>query len=152
MYLKSLINRLRKRFYCIDPTRQSLKAVFHYFRIHPSCQSVWPDGWIIFFNIWPFARKKNCHNSISKVGKIRFKSMPNTNLPTKKCPRLIFFSKRGGISPNLVALHPTRIPLLRSSQSSILFFYKKMGHSRPVFLYFHLFNTQLTENKCSIYE
>ena len=35
---KSLINRLRKRFYCIDPTRQSLKAVFHYFRIHPVSQ------------------------------------------------------------------------------------------------------------------
>ena len=30
-------------------------------------------------------------------------------------------------------------------------FFKKMGHSRPLFLYFHLFNTQLTVNKCSIY-
>ena len=27
----------------------------------------------------------------------------------------------------------------------------KMGHSRPLFLYFRLFNTQLTVNKCSIY-
>ena len=26
-----------------------------------------------------------------------------------------------------------------------------MGHSRPLFLYFRLFNTQLTVNKCSIY-
>ena len=26
----------------------------------------------------------------------------------------------------------------------------KMGHSQPLFLYFHLFNTQLTLNKCSI--
>ena len=28
----------------------------------------------------------------------------------------------------------------------------KMGHSRPLFLYFCLFNTQLTVNKCSIYK
>ena len=27
-----------------------------------------------------------------------------------------------------------------------------MGHSRPLFLYFRLFNTQLTVNKCSIYK
>ena len=27
----------------------------------------------------------------------------------------------------------------------------KMGHSRPLFLYFRLFKTQLTVNKCSIY-
>ena len=31
-----------------------------------------------------------------------------------------------------------------------LFFLKKMGHPRPLFLYFRLFNTQLTVNKCSI--
>ena len=30
-----------------------------------------------------------------------------------------------------------------------LVFFKKMGHSRPLFLYFRLFNTQLTVNKCS---
>ena len=30
-------------------------------------------------------------------------------------------------------------------------FLKKMGHSMPLFLYFRLFNTQLTVNKCSIY-
>ena len=35
--------------------------------------------------------------------------------------------------------------------ASILFFLKKMGHSWPIFLYFHLFSTQLTVNKCSIY-
>ena len=29
-------------------------------------------------------------------------------------------------------------------------FFKKMGHSWPLFLYFRLFNTQLTVNKCSI--
>ena len=29
------------------------------------------------------------------------------------------------------------------------FFFKKMGHTRPLF-YFRLFNTQLTVNKCSI--
>ena len=31
-------------------------------------------------------------------------------------------------------------------------FFLKMGHSRPLFLYFRLFNTQLTVNNCSIYE
>ena len=31
-------------------------------------------------------------------------------------------------------------------------FFKKMGHSWPLFLYFRLFNTQLTVNKCSIYK
>ena len=31
-----------------------------------------------------------------------------------------------------------------------LFIFKKMDHSRPLFLYFRLFNTQLTVNKCSI--
>ena len=30
------------------------------------------------------------------------------------------------------------------------FFFKKMGHSWPLFLYFRLFNTQLTVYKCSI--
>ena len=30
----------------------------------------------IFFNIWPFARTKNCHNSI-KIGQIRSKSLLN---------------------------------------------------------------------------
>ena len=34
------------------------------------------------------------------------------------------------------------------SHSVIVFF--NMGHSRPLFLYFRLFNTQLTVNKCSI--
>ena len=29
-------------------------------------------------------------------------------------------------------------------------FLKKMGHSRPLFLYFRLFNAQLTVYKCSI--
>ena len=29
-------------------------------------------------------------------------------------------------------------------------FFQKVGHSRPLFLYFRLFNTQLTVNKCSI--
>ena len=29
-------------------------------------------------------------------------------------------------------------------------FFKKMGHSWPLFLYFRLFNTQLTVNKCLI--
>ena len=33
----------------------------------------------------------------------------------------------------------------------ILFFFKKMGHSRSLFIYFRLFNTQLTVNKYSIY-
>ena len=28
----------------------------------------------------------------------------------------------------------------------------KMGHSRPLFIYFRLFNTQLTVNKSSIYK
>ena len=31
-----------------------------------------------------------------------------------------------------------------------ILFFKKMGHSRPLFLSFCLFNTQLTVNKCSI--
>ena len=42
--------------------------------------------------------------------------------------------------------------LLFLNQYKIIFywFFKKMGHSRPLFLYFRLFNTQLTVNKCSI--
>ena len=39
----------------------------------------------------------------------------------------------------------------RAQQYKELFFLK-MGNSRPLFLYFHLFNTQLTVNKCSIYK
>ena len=35
-------------------------------------------------------------------------------------------------------------------QLFIQFFFKKMGHSRPFFLYFRLFYKQLTVNKCSI--
>ena len=33
-----------------------------------------------------------------------------------------------------------------------IFFIFFLGHSRPLFLYFRLFNTQLTENKCSLYK
>ena len=34
----------------------------------------------------------------------------------------------------------------------LIFFLFKMGHSRPLFLYFCLSNTQLTEKKCWIYK
>ena len=40
-----------------------------------------------------------------------------------------------------------------AAYSSSLLFLKKMGHSRPLFfLYFRLFNTQLTVNNSSIYK
>ena len=40
--------------------------------------------------------------------------------------------------------------LKRPFKTNTMFFLKKMGHSRPLFLYFRLFNTQLTVHKCSI--
>ena len=55
----------------------------------------------LFFNIWPFARSKNCHNGI-KVGQIRLKSLLNTNYPSKRCPTLFKFRQRSGILPSLV--------------------------------------------------
>ena len=40
---------------------------------------------------------------------------------------------------------------LEAEKLTEYYFFLKMGHSRPLFLYFRLFNTQLTVNKCSIY-
>ena len=40
---------------------------------------------------------------------------------------------------------------LKLGRNNSNFFVKKMGNPRPLFLYFRLFNTQLTVNKCSIY-
>ena len=39
---------------------------------------------------------------------------------------------------------------IEQSNSSSSHIFKKMGHSRRLILYFRLFNTPLTVNKCSI--
>ena len=40
--------------------------------------------------------------------------------------------------------------ILFSIETCLFYLFLKMGHSRPLFLYFRLFNTQLTAHKCSI--
>ena len=55
-----------------------------------------------------------------------------------------------------VLTHFQRKPLIQPDWKDLINYWcfcssLKMGHSRPLFLYFHLFNPQLTGNKCSIY-
>ena len=59
---------------------------------------------------------------------------------------LLKFCQGGKISSYLVTL----TSYLSVSPFNISFFFWKMGHPRPLFLYFSLFNTWLTVNKCSI--
>ena len=81
---------------------------------------MWPD----FFNIWPFARAKCCHNS-NKVGKIRFKSL--------NCPRLLKFCQRGGILPNLVTL------ALICHLATIIVYHRQLEFSGVLLVQFNLF-------------
>ena len=46
-------------------------------------------------------------------------------------------------------LNPVKV---NQSKNDFAFLFLKNGHSRPLFLYFCIFNTQLTVNKCSIYK
>ena len=75
------------------------------------------------------------------------KIWPKFNLPVKSCSiyadrqtHILHHCRRGQDF-----LHPHSFILFVKDKCFL-----KMGHTRPLFLYFRLFNTQLTENKCSI--
>ena len=63
-----------------------------------------------------------------------------------------FFRKIPKAETEVYTTSVLRIAYLRAFKKAlqIQLFLKKMGHSRPLFLYFRLFNTQLTVYKCSI--
>ena len=69
---------------------------------------------------------------------------------------VIWFETRGSAVSRSPIWYKTRgstvqiRPLCAFSKVRLLLVFLKMGHTRPLFLYFRLFNLQLTVNKCSI--
>ena len=63
---------------------------------------------------------------------------------------LFKLNKQNVLAENLKRCNFKEAKICSIPDPSYCFFFK-MGHSRPLFLYFRHFNAQLTVNKCSIY-
>ena len=83
-------------------------------------------------------------DNVGDLGKLiaakGFEKLPKSN----KLPNLVTLSLTQVAKISQITLqHQHRIFNLNP-------FFKKMGHPRPLFIYFHLFYKQLTVNECSI--
>ena len=65
---------------------------------HTALWAVWPDGYMILFNIWPITTTKICQITYI-IYKSKLKIMPNTIWTLSKWPKWWHFAKSGHTAP-----------------------------------------------------